>query len=118
MMFIIDKNKKAIIKGVEIDTVNGYEIIKKDDGLYLDINNEVFTDESYKLFLEMIRAEIKKGDLYEIILEDEIVDTERKKDIVKTHYICKITEGTLFKVNYKKPGVTLPLFKIIDMHYE
>lgn len=78
-MFIIDKNKKVIIKGVEIDTANGYEIIKKEDGLYLDINNEVFTDESYKLFLEMIRTEIKKSDLYEIILEDEIVDTERKK---------------------------------------
>lgn len=106
------------IEHIEIDdlylkTANGYKIYKKGKDVLLYINNEVFTDEIREFLLTVIRD---SNNLYNISIIETITDDIGVTNKIKTTFLCKIAEGTIYEKKYDEISNTLPLFKIVNVY--
>lgn len=104
------KNCEVMINGTKFDDINWYKIVKKNDKLYLEINNEVLTREQFDCLLKILRHYYYFGENIFYIKLNHTLMSEDRNIINKTLTCsCKIPDGEIIKI--LNDGVSNLMFK-------
>lgn len=109
------KNCEAMINGTEFNNINWYKIVKKENKLYLEINNEVLTKEQYECLLKMLRHYYYFGDnLFCIRLNHTLISEDGNKTNKVLTCACKIPDGEIIKVLNGETSNLMFKFEIVS----
>lgn len=110
------KNCEVIINEIKFNNINWYKIVKKEDKLYLEINNEVLTKEQYECLLRILRKHYYFGDnLFCINLNHNLVSEDGNKINKVLIYTCKIPDGEIIKILNGKVSNLMLKFEIVSI---
>lgn len=110
------KNCEAMINGVEFNNINWYKIVKKEDKLYLEINNEVLTKEQYECLLKIIRKHYYfRDNLFYIRLIHALISDDGSKTNKVLTYTCRIPDGEIIKILNGEVSNLMLKFEIVSI---